>query len=241
MFPTVLPSFSFFSFFASVVFPWCLGLSRGFPGLRISARMVSMFRTYRSWACEFWSVESLAKHASGDRLPNDSLTSETSPRVKLLAQCAPTSGAKIFQEVCECTFLVFGLTRLGMVPNVPAARKYCPCQVFTVQGAIGFHESSFPNVMKRSHQKVFVRQQRVLRWHQVPLVKEICKSAVMAWPNARRNNSALNPRSSECSQTVTSSLLLPNVSIAQVSCSSVFSLEKQTVDSASFLLRHREA
>ena len=53
---------------------------------------------------------------------------------------------------------------------------------FTAQGAIGFHDSSSPNVMMRGvhTRKDFERQCRVLRWRQVPLVKDTYDSAVLS-------------------------------------------------------------
>ena len=84
-----------------------------------------------------------------------------------------SNGANFFQEVCECVFLVFGLTRLRaahgstshvhtrgptslltgtlplLAPNVSDNAEVLSLPSFTVQEAFGFHGSSFPNVMKR--------------------------------------------------------------------------------------------
>ena len=98
--------------------------------------------------------------------------------------CTPIlcNGANIFQEVCECIFLVFRLTRSRMMyyirmvsnavhrstlqvdtrghtspltetpsllaPNVSDCAEVLSLPSFTVQEVIGFHDSSFPNVMK---------------------------------------------------------------------------------------------
>ena len=63
-------------------------------------------------------------------------------------------------------------------------------------------------------------------------------SAVLSVPRERRvhdeRTQAPAPGSSECSQTETSSLLMPNVSIAQVRCSSNISWVKEPADSTIF-------
>ena len=126
-----------------------------------------------------------------------------------------SNGANIFQEVRECIFLVFGLTRLRMMydismvsdaahrstsqvhtsgpaslltetppllaPNVPDCAEVLSLPSFTVQGVFGFYES-FPerHEVWRLHQQGFVRQCRVVRGRQVPLVKGMYSSAVMS-------------------------------------------------------------
>ena len=65
-----------------------------------------------------------------------------------------------------------------LAPNVSDCAEVLSQPSFTVHGAVGFNDSSFPNVMK-CVVETRKRQGRVLKWRQVPLVKETYDSAVL--------------------------------------------------------------